>query len=98
MPLAPGGGLNVRAHFRLQEGHRGEGTPGAAQPNMRHAGFRGKLTAPKHKAIVLRCLTLSLCRDVAALMYRSVNLAILEDALAVAEDEIDVSFDVAIVE
>src|SRR5215469_9949306 len=98
MPLPPASSGNVVAHVTVCECHRRPGTPRAAQPHVMNSGRSGQPAVIEDERAVFARVMFALSRNVSALVRRAVNLAVLKPSLAIAENEVDVAFDVAILE
>src|SRR6478609_4647981 len=97
MPFAPACGINVVAHLGVEVEHGCIRAPWTAKKHLAdHVGVGGELAAIDDKACVFLRIMLGLCCDKAALVRSAVNLAVIKDGFAIAEDEIDVAGDVAI--
>src|SRR6202050_3989166 len=97
MPFAPARGIDLVIHVGVHINDRRIRTPGTAEKDgAGDGGIGGELAVVKEKAGVLLGIVLGLRGEVAAGVRGGVNLAVLEDGFAVAEDEVDVAGDVAI--
>ncbi len=85
------------AHLGIEIDHGCIGAPRTAKKNLaNHVLVGGELAAIDDKAGVLLRVMLGLRRDEAAFVRCGVNLAMIKDGFAIAEDEIDVAGDEAI--
>src|SRR5580658_713040 len=98
MPFAPARWDDVIAHLGAQKNHLCVRTPRTPQPHACYAWVGRELAMAKDEAAVFIRIVLRLrCHE--ALRVRSVvNLAVIEDRFAVAEDEVHVARDVAMAE
>src|SRR5580698_572625 len=97
MPLAPSGRIDKAAHLRIEKDDSRVWPPWPAEINgLCHVGVGGKFAMVKHEAGVFIRIVLCLRSDEPAVVRGAVNFAVVEDGLAVAEDEIDIAGDIAI--
>src|SRR5262249_25952331 len=96
VPLAPASRLDVGAHGGVQENDAGVRPPGPAQPDVLDTRFGGQAAALGDVRAFLVGGGLALGGDEADLVGRAVDLAVLEESVGVAEDEVDMAFDIAL--
>ena len=89
--------LDVVAHLSvLRKITVANGRQGRPQPNVGNAGVCCQLAMVKDVGAVLLCVFLALRREKAAGMRSAADLAMIEERLGVAEDEIDIALDIAV--
>lgn len=94
MPLVPSGGINVRSHLAVEINDGSVGAPWPAKVNVRLAGVGGEAAVVEDEGGLLVGEVLALRRKIATRsVQRAVNLAIIEDGVAIAVDEVDVAGD-----
>ena len=94
MPLVPSGGVNVSAHLAVEINDGSVGAPWPAKVHMRLPGLGGEATVVKDEGGLLLGEVLALRRKIAARsVQRAVNLAIIEDCVAIAVDKVNVAGD-----
>src|SRR5580704_6245449 len=96
MPLAPACWKNVSAHFRVEKNNFRVRPPRPAEPDIFGAGRGGQSAVVEYKSAVLGGIVLGLCGEEAFRVRGAVNFTVIEDGLAVAENEIDIALDVAV--
>src|ERR1039457_6687429 len=97
MPFAPASRINLFTHSRIEIDHGRIRPPGAAKKHTSgHIIVGSQLASVDHETRILIWIVLTLRCDKAPLMRRAVNLAVVENRLAVTEYEIDISGNVAI--
>ncbi len=98
VPLGPALRLDVRAHLGVEEDDGGFVAPWESEVDLAGTGVGGQAAVVEDVTGVLAGLT-ALGGEVAASgMGNGVNLAVFEGGLGVAEDEVDFSLDVAVLE
>src|ERR1700677_2904509 len=96
VPLAPACGKNVRAHLGVEKDHLRIRTPWPAKPDILRASRSRQRAVVEDKAAVLRRIVLRLGCEKPFGVRSAVNLAVIKDSFAVAENEIDIALDIAV--
>ena len=97
MPFAPASRINMATHFRVEIDHSGVRPPWTAKIDFAgQAGICDQLAVVQDKSGVFAGIMSRLSSDVTARMGRAMDLAMVEDRLAIAEDKIDVPGDIAV--
>src|ERR1700677_3839566 len=92
MPLAPARWFDVGSHLGVEEDHGRIWTPGSTKIDVGFSRFGGQAAVVEDERGLLIGQILSLRGQVAAFgVDRTVNLALIEDSVAVAIDEVDVA-------
>src|SRR3954447_5039657 len=95
-PLVPALRHNLRSHFSIQENYGGVRAPRTAEIYLGRALLRRESAVVEDVAALLFRVMLALCREIDQRVRERVDLAAIEKRDRVAEDEIDVAFDVAL--
>src|SRR6202034_1950657 len=78
--LSPAGGVDFVVHLGVKIDHGGVGSPRPAEiDGAGDTGIGGELAVVDDEAGVLGGIMLRLCGDVAAAVWRGMNLAVFED-------------------
>ena len=96
MPFAPARELDVSSISVFMKMTFGVGTPGAAEVYAVDSGVCGELAVVEDIGAVLRFADAALRGDVASGMRGTADLAMVEERLGVAKDEIDIAFNEAV--
>ena len=96
MPLAPSCWLNVRVEHRIQKYYRGIRPPWPAEEYVFGSCIRGYTAVIKNIAACFLRIVLALGRQEYKLMRDGMNFTMFEHCFAIAENEIHIAFDVAV--
>jgi len=96
MPFAPAVGVNVSAQFGVEVNDGSIGAPGAAEINTGHSGLSSHSAMVEDECAPLGCTVSALCGEVTACsVFCVVDLAVVEDGVAVTVDVIHIAGDYA---
>src|SRR6478752_4821903 len=97
MPLRPASGINFLIQIAVEEYHGGIRSPGPAKEDLACLIVDGDAAMIKNVAALLFWISLALRRNISLRMRGHMDVAMIEDSLSVAENEINIAFNVAVV-
>src|SRR5215831_20079268 len=98
MPLRPARGINFFVQLAVQKNHRCIRPPGTAEEQLSYFGIGGDSAMIEDVSTLLLRVSFALGCDVGLRMRNYVDMAVIEDRLCVAKNEIHIAFDIAVVE